>query len=316
MAESPSKDKRKVNFQSGMSSWHFAAKQSKAASGKLNKVREVNKVGARYATTPSDADGEQLLKYFHNYLMKYVGLLTQGKLGGDGMSRDTQRFLNLFIPRADYTYTQLTAQYRKVLQRLPNAFMQSMTADDVYNELVIIFFELAQKFNPEIGGFTGYIQNHMRYKVKARMFKVQQDAMNYLPMYEPSLENLDEFDEDQGKNLEPETIHEEEDRFRVEYDYTMEEEEDEEHGTLCVFTPKYIDLPKLNFGFISAPTEPFDELWDKIERTVLVYKYFADLSNSAISSRLRLGGASKVQNIHDGAIRKYREWASINIPAA
>ena len=145
---------------------HFAVRQLEASKDKpRNKVEVVNKIGARYAVAPTAKDAQDLVIAFHAFLMKYVKLLTPGPIPFKPSS-ETRDFLRLFMAKSEAMAMGYNAAYRMVSERLPNMAIQSMmSADDLYNELVVIFLEKAQKFNPEIGGFTGYIKYHFKYAV-------------------------------------------------------------------------------------------------------------------------------------------------------
>jgi DNA-directed RNA polymerase specialized sigma24 family protein len=287
---------------SKLSPWHFAARPPQEK--KLNKVQAVNAVGKRYALERNPSDAGLLLGFFYNYIMKYAHLLISGNLPDGRLTSDTRKFLSLFMKPGDYSPSELYNQYRKVAERLPNAFMQSMVADDVYNELVLIFLKLASDFNPDIGGFTGYIYTHWKYRVKSRMFQVQKDAMNYLPLYDPDFNTWSEYPNED--KLRPEVIEDHDGILCI--DTGRARIELAEDG-LYEIVPIQFDLPKLNFAFINTPPAGFSQLWNKMERTIIVYRYFVDMSYSAISHKLRLGGAAKVRELHDAALQKYREWA-------
>lgn len=276
----------------GLSTWHYGSKQKD--NGK-NSVAIVNEVGARFATSPNQEDAKILLDYFHSYIMKYVGLLTTGKLSDHSgkISSDTKKFISLFTPRQEGRGKFNISQMKQAAERLPNAFI-NMTTDDVYNELITIFFELAKRFNPEIGGFTGYIGHHFKFAVKQKMFQVQRDPMNFISLYN-GIESQDE-------NL---------------IDYSLTETNDlnesEKLHTDIQLPIEPLDFPHLDFSFISSPPVPFDVLWSRTQRAVIVYRYFQDYSFNQISDQLGLGSAANAREFHDKAIESFRHWAQINL---
>ncbi len=281
----------------GLSNWHFATLQTSGA--EYNSVIVVNQVGTAYATNPNQADAQKLLQAFHGYLMKYVRLLTSGKLD-NAIPKDTQQFLSLFIPSGNYSYGQRLAEFRKVAERLPNMAIQSlMTSDDIYNELAIIFLDLAKKFKPEIGGFTGYIQYHFKYAVKTRLFQVQNDPINYQPLYEDQPDS-DESYHDFGFDVAFYGDH-----IQIYNGSTLAWNEEDGTGA---FVEQYIDIPILNYSFISEPPKPFDKLWNKQQRAVIIKLYLEDKSLSAAAEELGYNNTSIVRKLRDDAIQSYREF--------
>ena len=262
----------------------------------------MNEIGARYSQNQNQSDAEILVKYFHGYLLKYMTLLTRGTISKDGkrIPSDTKRFLSLFrLKASDHSNSMGLGEMQMIGDRIPNAFI-SMEADDIYNEMVLLFLSLARKFNPDIGGFTGYIGHHFKYALKQRMFQVQRDALNYLPLYEQPIEDNDLSDisesvEDQiTKKVndtrsffeEEEIVHEMEDGYRDSNPQLLES----------------IGLKQLNHSFVSSPPENLELSLTKMQRKILVLHFCEGLSFSQISKQLNFGNASSIKIEYDKAI--------------
>ena len=293
MSYNNKKRSKKDTSLSDFSDFHFATRQTEESKDKeYNDVKEVNEIGARYSQNPTPKDAEILIKAFHGFLMKYVKLLTPGNNTAKYITNETKHFLSLFIQRKQRSSAEMAAAYKEVASRLPNMVIQTqMSADDIYNELVCIFLEKAQKFKPEIGGFTGYIQYHFKYSVKSKLFELQNNALNFQPMYEETL-NEDAF-------------------FGYDVDMSADDVIRVQHGHDLIddrLVDLYIDLPALTPKIISMPPHPFDKIWTKQERAILVKIYYEDKSFSVAADELDYSNSHTVRNLHDNAISKYREF--------
>jgi hypothetical protein len=269
--------------QNGLSSWHYGSQPS-FREARTNSVAEVNKAGIAYVASPTAAGADQLLRYFHGYLMKYVDLLKHGVITREGkkVPSDTRKFLALFRTggetgeRAPMTMVEM----KIIADRIPNAFML-LDTDDVYNELVVLFLELARRFNPEIGGFTGFIGYHLKYAIKQRMFQAQKDALNYQPLYEASLDDA------------PLSFEEEE-------EIAAEETDSYSDSTLELF--EAIGLDRLNHSFVSSPPAHLEEALSKIQRKIIVLVLCDNMSFNQAAKTLNYGTAAKVKMEYDQAI--------------
>jgi len=292
------KRSRKSVYVQGPSPWHFASSEN-TKEKKINSLKEVNGIGARFSGGASTEDAEFLIKAFHNYLMKYVKLLTGGGIEPSKYpTRDTKQFLRLFITASDLRGGDRNAAYRRVSERLPNMAKQSlMSGDDIYNELVVIFLQLAQKFDPNIGGFTGYIQHHFKYAVKTRLFQIQNDPLNYQPLYEERVEESS-FSNYICENPEITSF---ENILRLFIGHTVEDD---------TIVEKYIDLPVLNKAFVSDPPAPFDQLWTKQQRAIIIKIYVEDKSFSGAAEDLGYSNTATIRILHDAALSSYKRWAA------
>ena len=294
---------------SNLSPWHFGA-QPELKEAKQNLVSEVNEIGARYSQAPTEADSSVLLRYFHGYFLKYVSLLVHGTISKDGkkVPSDTKRFLALFRLKGSKDETMSMGEMQSIADRIPNAFI-TMEADDVYNEVVTIFLELARKFNPEIGGFTGYISHHFKYSLKGRMFQIQRDALNYIPLYEQTIEDND-F-EDQGADDEVAKS------FAGAKDFFEEEEiSNEFEDGYRDSNPQLLEsigLRTLNYSFVSSPPDTLEDLLTKVQRRILVLHFCESLSFSQISKTLNFGNATSIKAEYDKAIEVLQLIADVEV---
>jgi hypothetical protein len=261
-----------------LSSWHFA---SNSVSDDINSVEEVNEVGRRFVESRDPDDAQFLLKAFHNYLLKYMGLLATGKIAAEGtrvrhIPADTRRFLALFMsPGVRPTF----GEFARTADRLPNACLW-MSADDIYNELALIFLELANKFDGR-GGFVGFIQFRFAWAVKTRLFQIQRNPLNYQPAgsndprtYSPDATTSTEWRNavaDRGKKGPANR------RFQA---------ADGDSRVLLGF--------KLTPTFISLPPPPFDRIWSPLQRAIVYHKYAEDMPCSAIAEKLGMSGGPAV----------------------
>jgi hypothetical protein len=296
--------------QSVLSSWHFGS-QPELKEHKVNLIAMVNEVGARYSQATSETDSSILIRYFHGYFLKYVSLLTRGIISKDGkkVPADTKRFLSLFrLKASDRSNSMSMGEMQMIADRIPNAFI-NMDADDVYNELVMLFLELARKFNPEIGGFTGYIGHHFKYALKQRMFQVQRDPLNYIPLYEQEIEDNDIGDSEFEDEI---TQRVNETRSFFEEEEIVSEHEDGYRDS----NPKLLEsigLRTLNYSFVSSPPDHLDVVLSKIQRKILVLHFCEGLSFSQISKQLSLGNASSIKAEYGRAIENLQLLADIEV---
>jgi hypothetical protein len=289
--QNPKPERKRVlaGNQVNLSPWHYGAQTKER---QVNVVQEVNKVGSHYALNPNGPDATKLIEYFHGYIMKYVELLTRGIIAKQGhrIPSDTRKFLGLFRPKESANIRPLAAkEMQTIAERIPNAFI-SMTADDIYNELVVLFLELASKFDSSIGGFTGYIGCHFKYALKQRMFQVQRDALNYLNFFEELLDT-EELDED------------------------IDSDPDHDFGdpetTLKLFDT--IGLSKLNHSFVSTPPLLLEKKLSKLQRKIIVMSCCENLSMNQIAQKLNINDSSKIKKDFDLAIQILRDIAGIDL---
>lgn len=285
-----------------LSNWHFG---SKISAKKLYDIKEVNARADQFIKRRDPKDAEFLVTAFNNYLMKYVKLLTTGRMSPEGnntyrIPRDTHRFLSSFV-KGKASKQQLV----QAAARLPNSFIH-MDADDIYNELVIIFLELLDKFYGK-GGFTGYIYYRFGWAVKARMTQEQKNPLNYQPLYD-DIEDHDRDGDFYGTGIHTAEANDS-GGLHVEGDVWKQ---DSENPQTYHFIPVTLDIPHLSPKFITQPSEPFDTIWTKIQRSIMVMKFADEMSDSAIASKLGLGNGSNVRKLYKEAIEAYHHLLEID----
>jgi len=278
--------------QSGISPWHYAS-QPELKERIMNKAADVHKIGVQYVTNPNSEDASMLIRYFHGFLLKYVDLLAHGTIAKEGkrVPPNTKYFLSLFRSGgSDKPSKMSNTEMQLIANRIPNAFI-SMTPDDIYNEVVVLFLELARKYNPEVGTFLGYITGHFKYALKQKMFQVQKDALNYLPLYEEEIED----------NYSVELIDDEE-------SYTKEIGYNEGSSRLL----ESIGLEELNHSFVSSPPAHLSPFLSRLQRKIIVLHFCENLSFSQISKQLNFGSASSAKAEYDKAIKILQTVASVD----
>ena len=282
--------------QGGFSPWHYAS-QPELRERILNKAADVNKIGIQYAINPTQEDAAILVRYFHGYLVKYVDLLAHGSISTDGkrVPPDTKNFLCLFRSSNDGKRIRLgIPEMQLIANRIPNAFI-SMTPDDIYNEMVILFLELAHKYDPDkcnpYGNFLGYVTGHFKFSLKQRMMQVQRDALNYIPLYEEEIEDNESLDlsDDEGS-------------------YTQESGYHQESSRLL----ESIGLEELNHSFVSNPPDHLEHMLTRLQRKIMVLFFCEGLSFSQISKQLNFGNATSAKAEYDRAIVILQQIADIN----
>lgn len=138
-------------------------------------VAETNALAVEYSsagTKPEDLAME-LIRRFHSMLYKFMKLLITGK--PDPHNASQRAFLNLF------TNEKVLGQggYAHLAAKCTIIFRQD-TPDDIYNQLVAIFLQLLQEFNPTMNvGFTYYVDYFFKYHLKKYMVSRYYDAMDY-----------------------------------------------------------------------------------------------------------------------------------------
>ena len=280
-SEKGSQGRRRSVEHAQLSSWHFASKRTV---NDINDLKEINAVGERFSKTHDPADAQLLLEAFHNYLLKYMGLLTTGKVAAEGsLSRyipaDTRRFLSLFMtPGVRHTFDE----FARTADRLPNAFLW-MSADDIYNELALIFLELANKFDGR-GGFVGFIQFRFAWAVKARLFQVQKDPLNFSMVAEQPSPTVPAAPGIQREDLLPAA------------------------GRPHV-APNVLLGFKLTPVFITSPPPPFGEIWTAVQRAIFYHRYADEMSDTAIAEHLCIGGGSSAVRAElAAAVAKFKKF--------
>src|SRR5208282_5001384 len=116
---------------------HYAAKWLLPKDGEFNDLKIVNQVGIDYANLPDglakEAKLEEIVKYFHGYVFKYVDLIVRGHVPHHRYNADTKQFLWMFLPEG----TSGQSAMNKAAKHLHLAFPQQSTTD-IYDILTIL----------------------------------------------------------------------------------------------------------------------------------------------------------------------------------
>ena len=266
---------------------------------KKNELQDINKLGTEYARNPTAELAEQLLEAFGPFINKYLALLSPSIQKNNlttnemGLTKETKNFLYLF-KKADELQGSGNQDYYSIMNRLPNMAKQSLlTRDDVRQSLVLIFLELAQRFNPDIGTFTGYLNKFFKYEVRTLVFQSSKDAAKYQPKHHEPIEDFVFFgydvDYDNGQ-------------MKVHVGHAL-------IGDTIV--DKCIDIPKLSLSFVSTPQPPFDTLLTKQERIIMIKLLVEGKSASATADELDYSNAITIRNMWDSAITKIRDHFNV-----
>lgn len=216
----------------------------------------------------------ELLKTFHDYLLKYT-LLLKGELENIRFTlkqSDTLEFLSLFLPRQSKSAADLLGITRYVAR-----ICESLEARDVYNELCLIFIKLLQNYEVrENVGFTHYITKYMRWAIKDWIMGMSK---------EPLCRFTSSIEED-AKESNPEHIVTIDDNILRVY----------ARGSLRLLSSQEfydprpndirLQLPQLNLGWIRDPRNKFFATLKPYERFLLYLNYKEGLGVRQIGKRL------------------------------
>jgi len=136
-----------------------------------------------------------LINQFGGYFNKYVDILHGGALNLH--NRDTYRFLSLFLPKQEKTTQSITWVRRSIVR-----IMQHYERGDIYNELVLIFINLLNKYKrveneQGVVNFVHYFTTVFRFRVKDWYNSLTGQPLLSNPVY------IDEGLEDSDGNLLP-----------------------------------------------------------------------------------------------------------------
>ena len=136
-----------------------------------------------------------LLEHFKDYMNKYVGLLRGGEL--NLRNKDTYQFLSLFLagkPKDARSLMSARAQISRV--------MQYYEEDDIFNELVIIFVNILDRYVPVVDE-EGNMVNFVYYFTMVFRFRVK-DWFNKLvtqPLLTDTISLDEEYEDEEGHVL-------------------------------------------------------------------------------------------------------------------
>ena len=142
----------------------------------------------RYKETGDMKFRDQVLYLFEPYIQKYVSIC-KGSSIIDLSNEDTLKFLRLFMTDAEraneFTCKAAGPKYIFMIKKI----MISWETLEVYNELIVNFLELLEKYRPMIANhtqekarisFAHYIIVNLRYRIKEMIIRIGKDAMSNL----------------------------------------------------------------------------------------------------------------------------------------
>lgn len=232
--------------------------------------------------------GEELLRIFgchpedtvSKYIGKYYDLLRYGKM--DFSNRDLRRFVSLFIADPDtrkalvpfYQYGNVKAETMKIVGMLTERF-EVVEEEDLLQDLRLLLLQQAMRYQKKGQkiNFCGYLYNSYRFAVKHYYKWVFEDLLIYAD------EELDEYGEDEGIDIEDEWF----------------------------FEDKYFEHEESELGFNwmhnRSTTFPFNRL-STYERTVLFLYYEKNHTDLEIS---------KITGYHEDTICRHRKRIKLKL---
>lgn len=146
----------------------------------------VNELVDRYKLSNSSEIKIAILNAFDFYFKKYCGLLCT-KSSVDLSNNDTIKFLRLFMSKEDRANNEsIFIAAKRIISFLRSLFLDQ-TQQDVYDELVCIFLEQLERYQPMITknkavkeriSFVHFVQVNIRYKLAALVQRRSKDAMH------------------------------------------------------------------------------------------------------------------------------------------
>lgn len=149
--------------------------------------KEIDKIVHKHLEadeTEKQRTKEELLKQFHKYFMKYTSLLKGTITRID--TYDTALFLSLFLS-GQKSRSDLFGIYKYITY-----ICRPLSSTDIYNELVIMFLELLDKFKfYSKVSFSRYITQYMRWSIKAWIMQLSRNPLHQSPI-EYQIYNIEE----------------------------------------------------------------------------------------------------------------------------
>jgi hypothetical protein len=139
-----------------------------------NSQELIDYLAEAYRDTGDMSYRDCLLECFEGYLLKYVSLLAHHNNGVDINNKDTKNFLRLFMTKEERLNQHTYEKYAGTIVHKVRRALRLFTPGDVYNELVVYFLELLEKWKPKkilLKGrrqqisFAHYIQVNIRYRL-------------------------------------------------------------------------------------------------------------------------------------------------------
>jgi hypothetical protein len=209
---------------------------------------------------------QQLLKSFHNYFLKYVTLL-KGTLSSY-VNTDTAIFLSLFLEGRPKNLKSF-----KIIARQLSQICSSLEEDDTYNELVIMFIHLLNKF--EFRGstsFSHYVTKYMRWDIKQMIMKMFKNPINQNPV------SWELNKKGRHLQLKSNNFHNQQ-SLSKRYQKSFYTEDTYDNGI-------YSELPKMDLSWVISPGTELFGILSEYERYLLYLNYKKNLGVRQISKKL------------------------------
>jgi len=127
-----------------------------------------------------------LIEIFSPYFLKYVKL-TKGSKESTYDNREAQEFLRLFVSTKDGSKKSFAEVKANIA-----ATLSSYDHSDLYNEYVVIFIVLLDKYEKREGiNFMRYATRYVRWKLRNYLCRVSKDPLFHIESFEHEGETID-----------------------------------------------------------------------------------------------------------------------------
>ena len=141
-----------------------------------------------------------LIEIFHPYFLKYIKLLKNSEATSYG-NRDVKEFLGLFSSKANPSQTMSDVK-RNIIKTL-----SSYTSEDLYNEFVLLFITLLNRYEKREGIHSmRYFTRFFRYYLRNWIVKISKDPMFHVN-HEPLTGDKDEDERDKLADMSDDLVH-------------------------------------------------------------------------------------------------------------
>lgn len=141
-------------------------------------VKETNDLAIKFCLETNELQKQdyslELIKRFHSMFFKFLKLFILGE--PDLRNKYQLAFLGLFMSNSS---PRNTTSVRKIAYNCTIIFRPD-SVDDVYNQLVTIFIQLLNAYNPDLTvGFVYYINTFFKYNLKRHIIGKYYNALDY-----------------------------------------------------------------------------------------------------------------------------------------
>jgi hypothetical protein len=230
-------------------------------------IKEVDTVIRKYLQAYSKEEYEtaadimsQLIDNFSPYIRKFARL-AKSRTSRDISNKDTQQFLTLFLPpnrRRKLDMISAKSFFQAVLEKFEE--------EEIFNELVALFIDLANRYEPSFGiGFTYYITQYMKWEVSKWVARLTHEPLTGLrTLYE----FVDELNPDLTRDMDRE-----------------------------------LDLPRMTLSWVFECPEGIFSILSNYERYLLYLKYKEEMNSEKIAEKFQKSRQTIMKSINE-AIEK------------